>query len=114
LPNSYKIEFPNIQYRPISAFPPVVFDLAIIVDQSLQQERVEEVIKLASPFVYHLELFDIYTGPQLPKSKKSLAYHLTLSSDTGTLRDNEIKKVREKIITDLKEKLKASIRGESV
>jgi phenylalanyl-tRNA synthetase beta chain len=114
LPNSYKIEFPNIQYRPISAFPPVVFDLAIIVDQGTTEEKVEEIIKKTSPLVYYLELFDIYVGPQIPKGKKSLAYHITLSSYDHTLTTEQIKNVRQKIISNLKEKLNASIRGATV
>jgi phenylalanyl-tRNA synthetase beta chain len=114
LPSSIKTDFPKVQYRPVSTFPPVVFDLAIIVNQEITEKEVEEIIKESSSLLHHLELFDVYTGPQLPKGKKSLAYHLTLSSYDHTLKDEEIKKVRQKIISNLKEKLDASIRGEAV
>lgn len=112
LPTSFKTDFPKIKYRLISAFPPVVFDLAIIVGEETKEEEIEEVIKESSPLLHHLELFDLYLGPQLPKGKKSLAYHLTFSSYDHTLKAWEIKEIRKKIIHNLKKKLKVGIRGE--
>ena len=114
LPTFYNTDFPKVRYRPISSFPPAVFDLAIVVNEEIDEKEVEEVIKKSSSLVFDLELFDIYTGPPLAKRKKSLAYHLTLSSYNHTLKDEEIKKVRQSVISNLKKKLGASIRGESV
>ena len=67
-----------------------------------------------TPLLWSLELFDVYQGPSIPKGKKSLAFHLTFSSPNRTLKTEEIKRIREKIIVNLKNKFKVQIRGEDV
>ena len=57
-----------------------------------------------------MEPFDVYEGKNIPAGKKSLAFHITYQADDRTLKDEEVKKIEEKIIKGLEEKLGAEIR----
>lgn len=100
------------RYRSISRFPAISQDLAVIVDQHLAAARVDATIrKYAGPQLESVLLFDVYTGPQIGAGKRSLAYRLTFRAPDRTLSDNDIAKVRAKIIRGLEFDLKATIRG---
>jgi phenylalanyl-tRNA synthetase beta chain len=100
------------RYRSISRFPAISQDLAVIVDQNLAAARVDATIrKYAGPQLESVLLFDVYTGPQIGDGKRSLAYRLTFRAPDRTLSDNDIAKVRAKIIRGLEFDLKATIRG---
>ena len=63
----------------------------------------------ASRLLEKIELFDIYTGAQIPAGKKSVAFSVTLRSADNTLSDEEIDAVTAKIIAKL-EKTGAELR----
>ena len=56
------------------------------------------------------QVFDVFKGEQIGAGKKSLAYRLTYQADR-TLTDEEVAKVREKIVQRLREELNAILRG---
>ena len=99
------------EYNPISPFPAVHEDLAIVVDQDVTAVSVESVIRRAGGYLLKdVELFDVYEGEQVGKGKKSLAYHLTFQSPDKTLNDKVVAKQRKKIIGSIKHQLNANIR----
>ena len=101
-----------LQWQPISAFPPIVEDLALVVDSQLLAGEVEAVLQQAgAPLLRHVELFDVYTGESLPPGKKSLAFHLTFQSMERTLKDKDSAKLRKKILRQLKKRLGAELRA---
>jgi len=72
--------------RAASPFPAVLEDIAVIVDISVPAGKVAQTISTAGgPLLKKNELFDVYTGAQIPDGKKSLAYHLTFQSSGKTL-----------------------------
>jgi phenylalanyl-tRNA synthetase beta chain len=96
---------------PVPAFPPVLEDLALVVDEIIPAERVAEVIKLgAGRIVTDITLFDVYRNEQIGKGKKSLAYSLTYQSADKTLTDNDVAQVRQRIIHRLEQELGAKLR----
>jgi len=98
-------------YTPVSKFPSSRFDLAIVVNKDVPEVKIRKAIIASSlNLLYKIELFDIYSGKQLGKDKKNLAYHLTLQSQNHTLEEKEINNVRTKIISSLKNNFKAEIR----
>ncbi|MEE4195672.1 MAG: phenylalanine--tRNA ligase subunit beta, partial [Anaerolineae bacterium] len=100
----------NTDLVPVPTFPPVLEDLAVVVDEDVPAAKVEDTIRGASNMVTRVELFDIYRGEQVGAGKKSLAYSLTYQSDTETLTDNAAAKIRKKIIGKLKHDLDAKLR----
>ncbi|MGH9462273.1 MAG: phenylalanine--tRNA ligase subunit beta [Vicinamibacteria bacterium] len=97
-------------YRPISRFPPVVEDLAVVVGQSVPAARVRDVI-LEHPLVSSVELFDEYVGDPVPSGKKSLAFSVCYQAPDRTLTEKEVGRARERIVGALRKDLGAELRG---
>ena len=98
--------------QPVPAYPPVLEDLAIVVDEAIPAENVAKVIKQAGGWVVsNITLFDVYRGEQIGKGKKSLAYSLTYQSAEKTLTDNDVALVRGRIIHRLEQELDARLRA---
>jgi len=85
--------------QPISAYPPVVEDLAFVVDESVTMRMAEAAIQAAGgTLLTDVELFDLYRGEPLPPGSKSLAFRLTYQSQETNLRDADVAKLRDRII----------------
>ncbi|MFN2196529.1 MAG: phenylalanine--tRNA ligase subunit beta [Anaerolineales bacterium] len=104
LPDRYAV-------TPVPAFPPVLEDLAVVVDEALPAEQVAQVIRRAGgQMLVDLQLFDLYRGEQLGPDKKSLAYSLTYQVADRTLTDEEVARIRKAIIRSLEQELGAQLR----
>ncbi len=98
--------------QPVSAFPPVLEDLALIVDEDLPAEQVDRVIRqTAGAMLADLRLFDVFRGEQVGAGKKSLAYSLTYQAPDRTLTDQEVLKLRQRIIKRLEQAIGAKLRS---
>ena len=98
--------------QPIPRFPLVSQDLAVVVDEALPAQAVEEAIAEAGGrLLYRVELFDLYRGEPIPPGKKSLAYSLTYQAEDRTLTDGEVAQVQERIVRHLAEELGAELRA---
>ncbi|MFZ2487700.1 MAG: phenylalanine--tRNA ligase subunit beta [Anaerolineae bacterium] len=98
--------------QPLSNFPAVKEDLAILVDESVTAEQVEQAIRQGGGNLLRaVTLFDVYRGKQVPAGKKSLAYALTYQADDKTLKDADIEKVRRRIVARLAQTVNAELRS---
>jgi len=98
--------------RPVPIFPPVLEDLALVVDEALPAARVEEAIRQAGgKAVTDIRLFDIYRGGQIGPGKKSLAYSLTYQAADRTLTDSDAAQIRQRIVRRLEQDLGAKLRS---
>jgi phenylalanyl-tRNA synthetase beta chain len=105
IPSGYPI-------RPVSEFPPVLEDIAIIVDEALPADRVETLIKqTGGKMLESVHLFDVFRSEQVGEGKKSLAYALTYRSYEGTLTDKDAAAIRNRIIKRLENELGAKLRS---
>jgi phenylalanyl-tRNA synthetase beta chain len=96
---------------PVSAYPAVREDIALIVDRSLPAADIADAIGDAGGFLLKdVELFDVYTGGSIPSGTKSLAYHLTFQSPDRTLTDKAVRKLRERIVKQLAHRFGAKLR----
>ena len=101
----------KIVFEPISKFPTVERDLALIVNEETSCSDIVEVIKLnGGEFLKKVALFDIYKGEQIGVGKKSLAFNLLFSSIDRTLVVEEIDEVIQKVLKALRENLNAELR----
>jgi phenylalanyl-tRNA synthetase beta chain len=102
---------PSYGIVPISEFPPVYEDIAVIVDESVTAARVEALIRqMGGKTVTNVRLFDVYRGEQIGAGKKSLAYSLTYQSDK-TMTDAEAAAIRNKIVKRLEYEIGAKLRS---
>ncbi len=99
------------EFEEIPKFPPIKRDLALLVNAGTKVDAVLAVIeKAGAPYVYDVDLFDMYEGENLAHGKKSLAFHIMYLARDRTMTDKEVDKIQEKILNALKKKLKAEIR----
>lgn len=105
------LPIPAASFAPIVKFPPVDRDIAVITDESISVGEHVAVIKSAgSKYLESVKLFDVYTGGQVEKGKKSLAFSVRLRADDHTLSENEINHIMQKIIKSLEHQLGAKLR----
>ena len=98
--------------QPVPAYPPVLEDLALVVDETLPAERVAEVIHQAGgKIVTGVRLFDVYRGEKIGAGKKSLAYSLTYQAPNKTLTDRDVAGIRTRILRRLEQELGAALRS---
>jgi phenylalanyl-tRNA synthetase beta chain len=96
----------------VPSYPPVLEDLAFIVDESVPASQVEDLIwQTGGKLLIALSLFDVYRSDQIGSGKKSLAYQLTYQNPERTLTDDEVAKLRERIVKRLEQELSAKLRG---
>ena len=99
------------KYKALPKFPAVTRDIALLVDDNLLVQEIDETIKRAGGnLVEKIELFDIYKGKQIPEGKKSIAYAIWYRDENKTLTDKDVNKVHEKILKSLEYKLGATLR----
>ena len=102
---------PTYGIVPISEFPPVYEDIAIIVDESVLAEKIEALIKqTGGRSVSQVKLFDVYRDEKIGAGKKSLAYNLTYQSDK-TMTDSDAAAIRNKIVKRLEHEVGAKLRS---
>ncbi|MFM8247489.1 MAG: phenylalanine--tRNA ligase subunit beta, partial [Burkholderiaceae bacterium] len=83
-------------YQALSKFPPVMRDLALLVDQTVLVQSLLDTMHqtVASNAVcrimQHIVLFDEYRGKGLPEGQKSLAFRVTMQDTQSTLQDESV------------------------
>jgi phenylalanyl-tRNA synthetase beta chain len=102
---------PTYSITPVPEVPPVLEDIAVIVDESVPAERVASLIKqTGGKTVTNVRLFDVYRDEKIGAGKKSLAYSLTYQSDK-TMTDAEAAAIRTKIVKRLEHEVGAKLRS---
>jgi phenylalanyl-tRNA synthetase beta chain len=97
---------------PVSNFPPVIEDIAIVVDETVTNEQVEALIwQTGGKMLTSVRLFDIFRSEPLGVGKKSLAYNLTYQAWDHTMDDKEAAQIRQRIINRLEQVLGAKLRS---
>jgi phenylalanyl-tRNA synthetase beta chain len=102
---------PTYGITPVADVPPVLEDIAVIVDESVPAERVASLIKqTGGKTVTQVRLFDVYRDEKIGVGKKSLAYSLIYQSDK-TMTDAEAAAIRTKIVKRLEYEVGAKLRS---
>jgi len=102
---------PTYGITPVSEFPPVYEDIAIIVNDSVAAAAVEAMIKqTGGKTVTSVRLFDVYRDEKIGAGKKSLAYSLTYQAEK-TLTDADAAAIRNKIVKRLEHEFSAKLRS---
>ncbi len=100
------------EVEPIPDQPPVLEDLALVVDGQVPAGDVEALIRqTGGKTLREVRLFDVYRGEQVGEGKKSLAYNLVYQHPEKTLTDKEVLAIRNKIVRRLEKELGAQLRS---
>ena len=96
----------------ISAYPAVLQDVAVVVDENVPSSAVERALADgAGELCEAVTLFDIYTGEQVGEGKKSLAYALRFRAPDRTLTEDDASEMRDAAVRAAGDALGAVIRG---
>lgn len=103
--------FGKFSFKPVSKFPSMSRDIAMLVSEKISNQEVISVIKQAAGrFLSDVAIFDVYQGKNIDLGFKSLAYSLTFTNPEATLTDEEVNKAMEKVTKALTENFSAIIR----
>ena len=98
-------------FRPLSKFPEVRRDLAILINEDVSAQSIEDCIRdSTSKILQEVRLFDIYTGKGVDKGLKSVAFGLILQDFSRTLTDQDIDSEIESVVDALKQNFAATLR----
>ena len=98
-------------YVPVSKYPEVTRDIALLVPNEITNDQIVESIKQnGGRFLADIKLFDLYQGEKIDDGFKSLAYTLVYRSSEGTLSDDEINQAFDKVVKKLQEELEVTVR----
>ena len=99
------------RFEPISIYPKVERDLAIVVDKAVLSDiPIELIYATGGEWVESVRLFDVYEGEQVPEGKKSLAYAIVYHSAAETLTDKAVNALHERVVERLHQELGAELR----
>ena len=101
----------EINYEPISKYPSIERDLAIIVDENVTAKQVLDVVKMvAKKYLVSVNVFDLYKDNSLGENKKSLAFKMIFNDKEKTLDSKDVDKVINSILNRLDYYFKAQLR----
>jgi len=101
-----------LKYDPISKFPKVERDLALVMPETLGYAEIRKLIeKTDNRILKKVSIFDVYKGEQVGAGNKSYAIRMEFEDKAQTLEDKTVDKVMQKIIYRLENELKATVRA---
>ncbi|MEP6262930.1 MAG: phenylalanine--tRNA ligase subunit beta [Gillisia sp.] len=99
------------KFTPIPKFPVVRRDFALLLDNAIQYEQIEEIaLQTEKKLLKEVNLFDVYQGSNLPEGKKSYAVSFMFQDEHKTLTDAQIDKVMKKLQQRFESELQAELR----
>ncbi len=103
---------PLPKFSPISKYPSVRRDIAVVVDKAIPANTLLDVCaQTAGEWLQDCFIFDVYEGKGIAVNKKSLAIGFILQHASRTLNDSEVSEVVEQTIRKLEELFEATLRS---
>lgn len=102
----------KITAEPLSKFPEVRRDLALLVDKKVSFSTLRDIaFATERKLLKSVSLFDVYEGDKLPEGKKSYALNFVLEDKTQTLNDKTIERVMANLTTQFERQSGAQVRA---
>jgi phenylalanyl-tRNA synthetase beta chain len=98
------------EFKSLSRFPAAIRDLALVVSSDVPAGKVQDILT-SHRLVEHVELFDVYTGGNIPPGSKSLAFHVYFQAGDHTLTTEEINRSLEGLMRTLERETGAQLRA---
>ena len=101
----------KIRFSEIPKYPEVRRDLALLVDEGVSFDSIYRIARQSErSLLKDINLFDVYSGANLPEGKKSYAVSFILQDNARTLTDAQVDKVMGKLRGQLESELGATLR----
>jgi phenylalanyl-tRNA synthetase beta chain len=99
------------KFNEMSRFPSIRRDISISVDNNLPvRDLVDSIYSIKNEILQEVFVFDVYTGKEVRKNRKSVALGLILQDFSRTLVDEDVENLVAKILAQLKEHYNADLR----
>lgn len=105
-------QLPTISHVAVSKQPLVRRDMALVVANSVNSDKLVSALRDAAPaFVRGVEVFDVYRGAGLPDGAKSVAIRVLMQDTERTLADAEIEGACQQMLIAAKQQHGATLRA---
>jgi len=96
---------------PYARFPAVFRDISLIMDRRVASAEVQEIIESeGGELIETVNLYDLYEGGKVDPSEKALTFRICYRSKKGTLDGQEINRLHETIINQIRQKTGGRLR----
>lgn len=100
----------QIQVDPIPRFPGTTRDITLILDRAIESaDALRRIEEANEPLVESVHIFDLFEGRPIPDGKKSLSIRVAYRSPEGTLEDEEVNLIHQRLTRGLIEALGAAL-----
>jgi len=100
------------RFQPISRYPSIRRDLAIVVDSDTAAADLQRVVaEAAGSLLQELVFFDVYQGKGVETGRKSIAFGLILQDYSRTLTEQDIESIVARVTGRLGEEFGATLRA---
>jgi phenylalanyl-tRNA synthetase beta chain len=97
--------------NPISKFPAIRRDIAVVVDEKVAAADLVKVAASSAPdLIQNVTIFDVYQGPGIEAGRKSIALGLILQETSRTLTDEDADSAMDAAVRNLKREFAAELR----
>ncbi|MDR1117617.1 MAG: phenylalanine--tRNA ligase subunit beta [Oscillospiraceae bacterium] len=101
----------EIKYKPLPRFPSSTRDMAVVCDSVYTAgELIDCARETGGELLADAEVFDVYSGGQIPEGKKSVAISLVFRAGDRTLTDPELDTLFNAVLSALKDRFGAELR----
>ena len=109
--NKLMTKIKPIKFKEAPKYPAIEKDAAYILDKNISADNIIKTIKQAGgKLLTNVDIFDVYTGSNIEKNKKSIAFNYIFMDSTRTLREEEVMEIFDKINTKVCEAHNAVLR----
>ena len=99
------------RFQSLSRFPAANRDLALLAPSDVPAGRIQQLIQRVR-LVERTELFDVYTGENVPAGMRSLAFRIWFRAEDRTLNAAELNRAMNGLTRALEREVGATLRGE--
>ena len=104
-------ELPVPLARAVSRLPSVRRDLAIVINENIAVDDIIRALREVAPSrVEHLDVFDVYRGPELPSGRKSVAILVVMRDTERTLTDEDSERIVAGLLAAVESRFGATLR----
>ena len=91
------------RFTTLAKFPSVRRDISVIISHSTETAMLVSIVKdMGKGLVESVDIFDVYQGKQIAPQEKALALRISYRSNKKTLTDDEVNKIHEKVIDEIR------------
>lgn len=98
-------------YVPISTFPSVRRDIAVLLDERTEFKKLSDIVCGSGALVQQCEVVELYRGEGVPEGKKSVTIAITLAAPDRTLTTQEVDDVMTVVAREITLRLNGVMRS---